>query len=827
MMYVSLSLRYHRQLNLIAHDVVESFFKEAAAVAGANGGVLLPQGSSAVYAFDSNDLCCAFSVFIALEAILKLAEERKERVKEYFIFVDTSEKEISSDEIEDRMSACDNIILPDRVAVLTENAAALLSPYVAFEPLEASSLFRFAGRKPIGKKETIATGFLSRPILLPFLGIENTGRAGLLSAFLNTASGIAMDFEPMSFLTKKEAAMFAEDKKAVARFAASRFAAAHPSYIMDACEEYLKLFFTALSRFYAETRGGEAVEIEIPQVPFPEKEISRFEALLSDICVFKRQSGDELEPSAGAIDGAAIPPDIMDAAYLLFRASTFIYAGETEPLLHFLGKGRYFRDAMDSWLYASGFSRGNSFFRRARYLSEIGFPPETNKKRLDKYLFDYLLNKSKTGGIRPDKVFCARLASLGVKPPDSLLAAAAYLSANPAQAAEELKGRFSDKSIAAAIEDHAEAEKKLSRGDFRAAQVDAKRALHVFQRSRILSGEFETFSFLARVLFSREDSSSGDAFSYLNYALENSVKMRDAEAQKRTLFDFAAMRFLSGNLSDAQADARRLRERAAACYDKSWEIAARFVEGRILFALGDYRACENVFVSLASECPKIGIKKAAPLCAAWALRARACQTKKTAVLESLLELCAVIPEAALFALEGIAIAHEEGKAGQEAESLFLRLPEKIENIQPEGIYLSPAEWSWRSSFALAEDRYFRGQRTGAAGILYAAFHAFDSALLGKDASALASAKESIASLARSNMPLVSPRAYMLYCLCFDLERRISCKDSPDSLSFLSRAFKGAQTLANNITDSAMREKFLTEPYWNAMLYTAAREGNLI
>ena len=826
MIYVSLSLRYQRQLNLICPDVLESFYKEAAAAAEANGAAVIPQGSGGLYAFDHRDLCCAFSVFLTLEAILQLANERKERIREYSVFVDSSEKELTPDEISDRIAACGNIVLPDRAIALTREAADILSPFAAFESVEGSGLALFGKARPIPSVESASASFLSRPILLPFPGSRDRGRCSLLMAFLNTASILALDFDAMGFLTKKETAVFVEDKKAVGRVAATRFALTHPVYILEAAEDYLKLFFMAISRFYAESRGSEAVEIEVGDGLFPSGELARFQELLSETCVFNVQKKDIFR-RRDTVKADAIPPDMMDAAYLYYRASSFLLAGERDSLLGFLGKGRSFREAMDLRLSAAGFPRGADFFGCVQRLAAKGFPAESERKRLDKYLFDYLLDQGRSGLLSTSMDFYTRLSALKISAPDSLLATAAYRSPSPAAVSEELKESFSNPAVAAAIKDLAEAEKKLNSGDYFNAQSDAKRVLQVFQRAKIPSGEFETFSFLARVTFSKSGASFDDAFSYLNYALEGSVKMQDSSARMRALFDLASMQFLSGDYFQAQGTVRQLRESADERYDKGWVFAACFLEGMIYFSLGDYITCEKIFSALEGACESLGLQKAQPLSSAWIFRAKAYMARKAAVAEYRAELRKGAPEAALFALESLAKAALEGESDREAESLFRSLPAQIESVPQEGSYVPPDAWSWKSSFAFEDDRYFCGLASGAASTLYSAFHAFCSGLYGGGKDALASSRDSIASLVRSKLPANVPRAYIFYCLCYELESRVTGKNSAEALSFLSRAFKGAQTLANNIGDASMREKFLTKPYWNAKLYTAARENNLI
>ncbi len=823
MIYISLSLRYQRQLTLIAPDVVKGFFREAARVAADCGGKALPSPSGAAYAFSGEDLCPSFSAFLLVKSILDLAKEREERIREYLLFVDASDEDVPQADIAEREASCDNVILPDRAAVITAEAAPLLVPYTRLKKIEGTSLFLLAGKEKGGAAFKERISFLERPSLLPFAGARKDGQDSLLFALLNTASLLNEAFDVPSFLTKKEKDEFTECKKTARRLSSMRFDPEHPVYIAQGSLAYVKLFFTALSRLYAERYSREVVEIDVTEGSFCQERLKRAENFLSEICAFKRQMKDAAQKER-KVEGASVPPDIMDAAYLLFRSSAFLYAGEASSLLRFLGKGLIFRKALDEWLSGAGFPHGAGFIRRARTLSLCGFPPEERRKKLDKFLFAYLEDRCKAGEIYPSLDFCAGLEGLGVKAPDAFFVTAAYRRPSPEEAAEKLKTSFP--GAASAIAELADAEKKLARADFRAAQAGANQALQVFQSAKIISGEFEAFSLLARISFLQNLSPAGDAFSYLDYAFDCTARMHDLEAQMRALFDIASMRFLSGSLVQARQAAIQLAEKAAGCYDKTWAAAARFLEARIFFETGDYRASESAFLAIEQKCQKLKDGKLSALCSAWALRSRIYQGKRASDASWQEGLYEDVPEAALFALEGAALSALEGRTA-EGESLFFSLPEKIENVAPESFHSPPYEWSWASSFAFAEDRYLACGPLGAAGALYSALYAFCLALYKKDKGLLASARDSISELAKSLLPAARPRAYVLYCLCLELESRISARNSPAAISFLSRAFNGAQFLANNITDTAMREKFLAEPYWNARLYAAARENKLI
>ncbi len=822
MIYISLSLRYQRQLNLIAPDVIESFFTEAASAAKNNGGIVLQQSPGGVYAFESEAFCRVFSVFLTLETILQLAEDRKERIKEYLIFIDSSESQISQNTIADRMSACNNVIYSDKAVILTKEAKALLAQYANFNSIPNSNLSLYKGKKFNFAASSSFSNLKDKVSVIPFQGNKDTSLSGIISALLNTVSAISLDFTPSVFLTKNESALFEIEKKAFERFLAFRFSKVHPVYVIEGCENYLKLFFTSLSRFYAESSGRETVEIEFPEGEFSHDAIARVGHLLAEICVLRIVK--DAQAKTNKISFADIPYDILEAAYLFFRSCEFLYAGEMDEFLSFLGKGKPFCQAVKSWLSSFQYPSHKQFLSCVQNLLNLNILSDNSKRRLDQYLFDYLYHKYQDGLFIPCGDFYQKLSTLGIKIPDTILVAISYSYLQPAKAAEKLERLFSFPVAAKAVLEHAEAEKHLASGDLFNAQVVGKSALEKFQRRKILYGEFEAFSFLARLLFSRADSSSGDAFSYLDYALGNAVQMKDSDAQMNALFSLASMHFLSCNFSMARSYIERLKEKATEACEKCWIFVSRFIEARIFFALGDFRSSENILLDLDSISTSLGIKKAAFLCRAWIFRAKSQTSKKMIIPDWPSDLYKVLPEAALFVLE-VASKYIRIKGFEEqAEKLFLSLPSEIQDIPPERIHSSPASWEWKSSFAFTEDRYFCGLPSGTASTLYSAFYTFCSAFC---EDGYVPARNAIFALAKDKMHPTNPHTYLLYYLCYELENRISGRDGPESLSYLSRAFTSMQLLAHNIGESSMKEKFFTEPYWNALLYASAKENLLI
>ncbi len=834
MMYISLSLRYHRQLGLICPDVVESFFREAVESAVQKGGKVLRSFSNYVFSFDNSDLCCVFSVSLFIDSLLSMIKAREDRIKEYLIFVDYSENDIPQENIADRKAVCDNMILEDGAVLLDGDAASLLRSYADCVRIENSPLYYYCGHKIRLDFSADSEAKASLPesvFLYPPPGDCADGKSSVVSAFINVISGLKGCFAPENFLSKKETAVLNSYGRAVSGFSSLRFSSVHPDYRLKGCREYIKLFFTAVSRARIEGKQEKLTTVEIPGGYFDRTEISAMESLLEDTCSFSftEKEHENARTDVAAVDGFEIPADIMDAAYLLYRASSFLYSGEISSLFAFLGKqDGTFLKAVQLWLSASGFPGKTGFLSLVSELEKKDFPPLANRGRLDKYLFDFLWSKYEGGSILAGRDFLRNLIRLGQRIPDSFLAAAVFKDSDPREAAAALQPDFSDGKTASAIINMVEAEKKLRRGMFREARETAKNALHDFQRSGIVSGEYEVFSFYARFSFAKHGVSGGDSVTYMEYAYENAEKMRDPDARMRCFFDFASIHLLSGNFCGALANVKKLREAASLFYDKDWEAVSLFLEGKISFLLGDYKTAEKQFHNTEMFCSSYGITKAFMLCRVWASRSRIYQIKNPREYETLKNLAPAVPEAWLFALEELVKKKHGGN--QHADSLqkddvLEGFPADMRGVYSPEIFVSPEKWSWGSSFSLTDDRFLCGIKCGRILYpLYSAFLAFCTALYGGDCDA---AKTEIDNYAKETQSFRNPYLYIFYYMCYELENLSSWRNSTDALSFLSRSFKSIQLDANNISDTVMREKFLREPYWNSLLFSAARENKLI
>ncbi len=829
MIYISLSLRYQRQLSLICPDIVESFFKEAIEATVQNGGKFSRSFSGCIFTFTDTDLCCVFSVSLLLDTLLSLIKKREDRIKEYLIFVDYCENNISPEHIADRKSVCDNMILEDGAVLLNGGAVTLLRPYSNCVRLENSSLYSYCGQKiNVDFDSSSEDGLLlpEKVFLYPPPGASACGNSSLVSAFINLISKLSELFKPEDFLSKKEAAVFACAGKAVDRFASLRFSTEQPSYRLKGCEEYIQLFFTAFSRAKVERKQTKFIGIEIPDGYFNRNETDRMKYMLLDTCSFISVDDGASSVEEKKLYGFEIPPDIMDAAYLIYRASNFLYSGEMTALFAFLGKHGSFRKAVEIWLSASGFPEKTGFSSSVLKLEKQEFPPRVNRERLDKYLFDFLWKKYEDGSLLAGRDFLDNLSCLGQKIPDSFLTATVYRDSDQSGITGDLQENFSGERTAAAIVGLAEAEKKLRRGLFKEAQEITKQVLHDFQQAGIIAGEYEVFSFSARFSFAKHGVSGGDSITYMEYASENADKMHDPDARMRCLFDFASMHLLSGNFDAALINVRKLKETAFLFYDKGWEAVALFLEGKILFLLGDYRAAEKQFQNTETFCMSYGITRASLLCQAWAARSRVYQTKNPQEFEKLKTLAPSIPEAWLFALEEAAKTYGRNQFGFSGkEALLEGFPERMQDSATAEIFTFPEKWTWVSSFSLTEDRFLCGIKCGKILYpLYSSFYAFCSALYGGDCN---EARTEIDGYARDTQSFTNPYLYIFYYMCYELENLISGRNSTDALSFLSRSFKSIQVDANNIADTMMREKFLREPYWNSLLYSAAKENKLI
>jgi tetratricopeptide (TPR) repeat protein len=436
---------------------------------------------------------------------------------------------------------------------------------------------------------------------------------------------------------------------------------------------------------------------------------------------------------------------------------------------------------------------------------------------LDYRIGEYLWTLYEKGSLHCDFSLYEAFDSLSFAVPDAFLVNCLYSSAkNPIPAIEGIRSRFANPSVPEMVISLEAALELYRTGKLDEAFTVAKDALHSFQKTGILPGEYRTLLLMAMIAFARKKGD--DAVVYLEYALENAETMHDPLSVLSTRYAMAIVHFITGNYHFSLCNLESVGKTVESSYAKDWEILILFMKGRLFFELGNYPDAEILFQTAASLASVHQIPESVSLCRVWYARSLAHQKRFASAEGILSDYAQSIPEAILYLLESSLLS------GRRIESL--ELPRRLE-MPRDRLSWGHEGYSWRSGYSVAEDRCY-----GASGgqnvpeRMYEALKLVYDWRFGSENDD-ASTASALASLARKALEESDPYAAS-YCLfCYEMGQSGNLISGADSMVFLSLGFKYMQRRANEIDDNALREQFMRNPTHNGRLYREARVHMLI
>lgn len=800
MLYIYIELRYQRQLGRICPDVLDAFFASLSASVRKNGGTTHAVSGGYLYCFHHSAVGYAFSASRSIADLRGLLETNRPRIREYLALVGDAEMELAPDDIRESIEDFDSFITPDEGILLTAAAAARLAPYVAMIPHDdrlslysGSSIIPYAPPVAPAHSLSMYTAFARDPV------------SGFLNMML--VSGIV----PLpDRLSPDERILLEESANALGVYTADRFSFDQPEFLLAACLDYFELAFRSLK----DGRNAPVTVTVHGSKPVPAS-FEVFLEKLSSVCVFSRLADPVYLPS----DFRTMPDDLLDLSWLVARAVQFLNADEMLPFFSFLGKESEFVEALGSWMYSCGLLSDPRDFRTVHPMIVSRVEPRLGDRKagLDRQVARFLWKKYEEGDLVPSYAFCDVLDSLNFDMPDSFLVSCLFYGDESSSRFSSICARFRNPEIAIAVERSERAWKAYNSGDLAEAGTVAREALRVFQEERVLAGEYRVLSLIA--LLSLAKKHGDDSVVYLEYALENAGRMHDSHATLCTLFDTTIVHFILGNFHYSVCTLESVDQIVESCYAKNWEVLVLFMKGRIALELGDYRNAELYFQTAASLASFHHIPESVSLCRVWYARSIVLQGRFATGEEILLACAPSIPDAYVFLLEACFIS---GRKIEDSD-----IPESIANLFSSADRWSSGKFTWKSGFAMAEDRC-PGMKADSL-VVSRMFDVFllccRSRFCGREE--LDGIIASLAAHAKNACEQEDPYGGIYYYFAHELTMHLSEIPSADATALLSRAFKYMQKRANEIGDNNMREQYMQTPVWNSRLYRAARDNMLI
>ncbi|MDR1179702.1 MAG: tetratricopeptide repeat protein [Spirochaetales bacterium] len=348
----------------------------------------------------------------------------------------------------------------------------------------------------------------------------------------------------------------------------------------------------------------------------------------------------------------------------------------------------------------------------------------------------------------------------------------------------------------------------LKRGDRKEALNSAKNAVILFQGKPDADELAEAYNAVGLAMLAAGNP---------EHAIDYFLMSREQETpNSRSLFLEGICRFVIGNYTRAQGNFAQAAAFSDKRYARRWAMSARFMEGRILFELGEYEQAGTVFQLLLSDVANFQYRAPVPVVYAWLARTLAYQgdTRMAACILDKFKAC---PEAVFFRAEADYFQEEYRKARDRLQP-FLDFPYT-------GDFFPGNTPAWKDGFYFAENICVGN--SGGTFLLRNLIRFFHAYLYGLGSESSQGA-ELMSHLIRDEKPLRNDPFIGLYYYWYF--KVLPEKQNPafeDRLTVLGRATQNLQSRMSRMDSSVHKRSFTGKNYWNRLLLADARQNNLM
>jgi tetratricopeptide (TPR) repeat protein len=340
-------------------------------------------------------------------------------------------------------------------------------------------------------------------------------------------------------------------------------------------------------------------------------------------------------------------------------------------------------------------------------------------------------------------------------------------------------------------------------------------ALDAIKESMVISQDSGKRPKIAHVyrLFSLVNLSKrelSDALDYLSFAIDDAEKTKDLDELAISAYYAGIAHFIYGNLSKAARLIRQSEQAARNAGRLEWALRAKFMQGRLYFEMGKYKDALAVF-NAALENPMEEITpRFFSSVEAWIFRTELylyeCMPERPAALNA---------DGRLFEIEA---AYLNGEYRKTAE-----LTEHFLNALPDEKFLFIEQPDWESGFSQCELIEFSKKEFWSR--MCTVWRALALCRM-KDAAH----EEAILAMSKimrdERFGDYDPNAPFYFFANYRVLNESSSAEV-DRNTAISMAFKRLQRRAGRIDDIETRRSFLSNQYWNKILFSTAKDYKLI
>jgi tetratricopeptide (TPR) repeat protein len=352
-----------------------------------------------------------------------------------------------------------------------------------------------------------------------------------------------------------------------------------------------------------------------------------------------------------------------------------------------------------------------------------------------------------------------------------------------------------------------EADFKMAQRDINGALDSVKESMVIIQGIRANKEVAQVYRLFSIVHLAKRELT--DAMEYLSFATDDAEKHKNFDELSVSAYYSATAHFIYGNLSKAERLIKQAENSARIAGRTDWALRSQFFLARFYFEIGKYKNALAIFktlLDLSDERKSLFAKTLA----AWVFRTEL----------YLYERMPVLPpdrnsDAMLFELEGLYLTGEYDKTAALADKLLDKF--SVDD------FLFIEQPDWRSGFAQCELIEFTPHEFWSR--MVTVWKSL--ALCRTKTTAVDEAVRSMQKIMRDErFSDYDPNAPFYFFAHYRVLNETQSSEV-DRNTAISMVFKRLQRRASRIDDNETRRTFLSNQYWNKIIFNTAKEYKLI
>ncbi|MDR0527138.1 MAG: hypothetical protein LBG79_04920, partial [Spirochaetaceae bacterium] len=348
-----------------------------------------------------------------------------------------------------------------------------------------------------------------------------------------------------------------------------------------------------------------------------------------------------------------------------------------------------------------------------------------------------------------------------------------------------------------------EASYKMGLHDINAALAAIKESMVISQSSSKKPKIAHVYRLFSLVNLSKRELS--DALDYLSFAIDDAEKNKDSEELSVSAYYAANAHFIYGNISKAERLIKLAEHTARLAGRLEWALRSQFVLGRYYFEMGNYKSALSVFKAMLESSEEEVPRQFITTLNAWVFRTELylyeCLPEKPASLNA---------DGKLFELEASYLVGDYKKTVELSESFLQNLPEEK--------FLFLEQPDWESGFSQCELLEFtHGEFWTRMCTVWRSL-----AMCRLKSGAVEESIHAMSQIMRDErFSDYDPNAPFYFFANYRVLNESSSSEV-DRNTAISMAFKRLQRRAGRIDDIVTRRAFLSNQYWNKILFNTAK-----